>query len=358
MSLSAVDNSQPNLPPGIPSVAVKGEQAPFQSQSDTPSFWDLLDVVNPLQHIPVVSTIYRAITGDKIGAVPRIVGGTLYGGPFGLIGAVANEVVRTDTGQDLGEHAMAFLLPDGLFGPTQPTAVAANTDGQKAQSAPPMLMQPFESPEATTPQPQEGAEPPPATVEPAQTVERQPLAAPVAQAQSQIPSAALPNNIFRPLDKPLDPASAVSASPAAAPTPAPDQAQASTPTPAAKPAADKIVSSAASGKMAEAGLMQPMQVKGQEAPTPEPKKFEAKTTSLNHGKMYANASPYMTKVEPAQKVAQAEGIPVTHPMLQGAQGSDKDWMAGKMAEALDKYSRTQKLLPADSAAQQAESPPS
>ena len=30
------------------------------------SFWDnVLDVVNPLQHLPVVGTIYRAATGDS-----------------------------------------------------------------------------------------------------------------------------------------------------------------------------------------------------------------------------------------------------------------------------------------------------
>ena len=38
-------------------------------------FWDLVDMVNPLQHIPVVGDIYRAVTGDEMGSMPRIVGG-------------------------------------------------------------------------------------------------------------------------------------------------------------------------------------------------------------------------------------------------------------------------------------------
>src|SRR5215469_3674922 len=37
-------------------------------------FHDLLDTINPLQHIPVVSAIYRWLTGDTPGNVARIVG--------------------------------------------------------------------------------------------------------------------------------------------------------------------------------------------------------------------------------------------------------------------------------------------
>lgn len=46
-------------------------------------FADLLDVINPLQHIPVVSQIYRHLTGDSIRAPFRIAGGALFGGPLG-----------------------------------------------------------------------------------------------------------------------------------------------------------------------------------------------------------------------------------------------------------------------------------
>ncbi|MGB6086494.1 MAG: hypothetical protein WBF74_07845, partial [Parvibaculum sp.] len=30
-------------------------------------FSDFLDVINPLQHIPIVSSIYRELTGDELG---------------------------------------------------------------------------------------------------------------------------------------------------------------------------------------------------------------------------------------------------------------------------------------------------
>src|SRR3546814_6236130 len=44
------------------------------------TFGDFLDIINPLQHIPLVSTLYRAITGDEISPHARILGATLFGG--------------------------------------------------------------------------------------------------------------------------------------------------------------------------------------------------------------------------------------------------------------------------------------
>ena len=41
------------------------------------TFLDFLDMVNPLHHIPIVSTLYQSITGDTIDPGAKIVGGTL-----------------------------------------------------------------------------------------------------------------------------------------------------------------------------------------------------------------------------------------------------------------------------------------
>ena len=51
-----------------------------------------IDIINPLQHIPIVGNIYRNITGDQISPGARIAGSTLYGGPIGGITALAKEV--------------------------------------------------------------------------------------------------------------------------------------------------------------------------------------------------------------------------------------------------------------------------
>jgi hypothetical protein len=48
------------------------------------SFKQLVDVFNPLQHIPVIGHLYRAATGDEPSREARIVGGALFGGPLGF----------------------------------------------------------------------------------------------------------------------------------------------------------------------------------------------------------------------------------------------------------------------------------
>jgi hypothetical protein len=89
------------------------------------SFWDdLLDVVNPLQHLPVVGTVYRAVTGDKIGDLEKVAGDTLYGGPMGLASSLADVAFEKITGKDFGSTVMTFV---GLEHDDDTTALAANT---------------------------------------------------------------------------------------------------------------------------------------------------------------------------------------------------------------------------------------
>ncbi len=84
---------------------------------DNPQFWgqnglsfkSVLDTVNPLQHIPVVSMLYQALTGDTPSSGSNIAGGILYGGPIGLITSLINEVAKTQTGKDVGGNLVAML---------------------------------------------------------------------------------------------------------------------------------------------------------------------------------------------------------------------------------------------------------
>ncbi|HXM00180.1 MAG TPA: hypothetical protein VN932_09635 [Rhizomicrobium sp.] len=86
------------------------------------SFWDdMLDVVNPLQHLPVVGTIYRAITGDKMGDLEKVAGDALYGGPIGLVSSLADVAFEKITGKDFGDTVLDFVT-----GGDKTTAVAAN----------------------------------------------------------------------------------------------------------------------------------------------------------------------------------------------------------------------------------------
>lgn len=49
------------------------------------SFNEVLQALNPLQHLPVVGTIYRAVSGETLNPALRILGGAALGGPIGLL---------------------------------------------------------------------------------------------------------------------------------------------------------------------------------------------------------------------------------------------------------------------------------
>jgi hypothetical protein len=88
------------------------------------TFEGLLDIVNPLQHLPVVGTLYRAVSGDKMDAVAKIAGDTLYGGLWGAVGALADTAFEAITGKDFGSTVLA-LVTDAFDG-DKPVAVAQN----------------------------------------------------------------------------------------------------------------------------------------------------------------------------------------------------------------------------------------
>ena len=70
------------------------------------SFLDFLDIINPLQHIPLVSKIYRKITGDLIDPASKIAGSALYGGPIGAVTSLFDVMIENSTGRDIVEHAL------------------------------------------------------------------------------------------------------------------------------------------------------------------------------------------------------------------------------------------------------------
>lgn len=79
------------------------------TENQRPGFKDLLDMVNPLQHIPLVNVAYRKITGDEISAPAQFMGGMLFGGPIGAVAAMANIAMKERTGQSFGERAYAMI---------------------------------------------------------------------------------------------------------------------------------------------------------------------------------------------------------------------------------------------------------
>jgi hypothetical protein len=107
------------------------------SESQEFSFGDLLDTLNPLQHIPVVSTIYRELTGDQIAAAPQAMGGMLYGGPAAAVGVLANALTRAESGKDIGELAMAAVTGgDAAAGQASADRQLAAADAEAGAAAP------------------------------------------------------------------------------------------------------------------------------------------------------------------------------------------------------------------------------
>jgi len=85
------------------------------------TFGDFLSSLNPLQNLPVVGTIYRAITGESVLPGLRVVGslvfGIVTGGPIGVLGSLGG------------------LLLDDLLGSGSKTASGAGPAASASQAA-------------------------------------------------------------------------------------------------------------------------------------------------------------------------------------------------------------------------------
>ena len=92
------------------------------AEDDDFSFDDFLDVINPLQHLPVVGTLYREITGDGIEAPAKLAGGALFGGFYGFLGALGSVAFEDIAGESLEEMVLSLFESEV---PAAPQAQAA-----------------------------------------------------------------------------------------------------------------------------------------------------------------------------------------------------------------------------------------
>jgi hypothetical protein len=98
----------------IPASADKSSAATVNSPAEPHEsfFHHLWDVVNPLQHLPVIGTIYRAITGEHLDPVEKIAGDTLYGGLWGAVTSIADVAFESITGKSFEDTALALFKGD------------------------------------------------------------------------------------------------------------------------------------------------------------------------------------------------------------------------------------------------------
>ena len=111
--------------PSAPTPTAEPAKAFSLWQNASFEFGDFIDIVNPLQHIPIVATIYRNLTDDRIGMAPRVIGGALWGRLSGLVSGVINSLVEWFTGKDIGDHIYAMIWGEPA------TAVAAKSMNEK-----------------------------------------------------------------------------------------------------------------------------------------------------------------------------------------------------------------------------------
>lgn len=90
-------------------------------------FDDFLDIINPLQHLPIVGTVYREATGDRIASGPRMIGGGIFGGVVGLAASLIDAAIENETGRDVGSHVMAWLGGEDASAEEPEVMVAAAT---------------------------------------------------------------------------------------------------------------------------------------------------------------------------------------------------------------------------------------
>ncbi len=300
-----------------------GETAPVEhhlpifSGGDGPSFKDVIDTINPLQHLPVVSAIYREITGDEPGAASRLVGAGLYGGPIGFVGELINCAIDDNTGKDIGGHAIAFL--EDQFsepGSDTPTAIAntSTTAPAIASSA--------------------NATPAPAAPEPP---------APAAAPQAQVARADLN----------------------APPAPMILGANGLQPVTLARAATAPTAPNGASGPMAAAALTPPpiagMIPDSRLHPVPARRSFDAvqapqvhvpisQSSQRSNVPITGQYNPPMTSASAQQGMIQANatapttgGDVATLPPGAATTGNSQQWFSSAMMQALDKYQRSGQL---------------
>jgi len=152
--MPAIDYSIHSVNPAAQSATSAVKSAPSAGFS----FKDLLDIINPLQHLPLISTIYRHLTGDTIGLPEKIAGDGLYGGMVGLACSVGDAVFQQITGKSVGDTVYDFVMGDDKTGvATGPISISPAAslsismpdlsgpfeDGDEQASGPPRLLSPL-----------------------------------------------------------------------------------------------------------------------------------------------------------------------------------------------------------------------
>lgn len=97
---------------------------------DDASFGDFLNMFNPLNMIPGVSTLNAAATGQKTPALSSLIGGAIFGGPIGVVMAGMGMMFEGATGK-----GMLGSVADAVTGKTEAPQQLASARYQSIANA-------------------------------------------------------------------------------------------------------------------------------------------------------------------------------------------------------------------------------
>ena len=136
------------MPPGVsissatsaPTATTAPAPATPQQSGSSWGFAQVLSALNPLQYLPVVGTIYRAVTGDRIPEGLQIAGslavGVALSGPIGLVTGIAAIIAEKATGIDPDKIAHRVAVSLGISSDPLPAHAVAQASGQQPHQDP------------------------------------------------------------------------------------------------------------------------------------------------------------------------------------------------------------------------------
>jgi hypothetical protein len=144
MSDSAVQSAASPWRPPLPHEWDTSDRVQEMAPAEI-TFGELLSSLNPLQHIPVIGSLYREMTGEELHPAARVVGGALIGGPIGLVAAAFNALIEQATGRDAAGQVIALFTdkdaPSASFAAIEPAqAEPAAPQTEIASVMPPPVM--------------------------------------------------------------------------------------------------------------------------------------------------------------------------------------------------------------------------
>ncbi len=123
-----------SVPQAVSASVVSAGDASIAPTGHGITFQELLSDLNPLQYIPIVGTIYRALTGDTIPDSVRAIGSLavsgLMGGPIGLVTNLAFLGIEKAIGVDPEKIGQDLLASLGIKGHDAITPSPSNTPNE------------------------------------------------------------------------------------------------------------------------------------------------------------------------------------------------------------------------------------